>query len=113
MAEITPLCKDGDLSFAANYHPISILPAVSKLLECVVHTQVYHYIEDHSILSKAQFRFRKGHSTSSCILNSVDESNKFIGVVFLFLKKAFDTVDHQILLKRLYPGPLIIYSIYQ
>ena len=103
IADINNLFKDGECTFASNCRPISILPAVSKILERVVHIQMYKFIEGHSILLDAQFGFREGFSTSSYIIHLSDiiyktiDENKYIGV--LDLKKAFNTVDHSILLK--------------
>ena len=106
-AIISPLYKEGDRNLANNYRPISILPAVSKILERVVHGQLYSHITENNLLSSAQFGFRKHHSTATCILALLDniylnmENNKLTGVVFLDLKKAFDTVDHVLLLRKL------------
>ena len=77
------------------------------MLERVVHRQVYVYVNRRNILSKAQFGFRKAHSTTTCVLSLLDyiyssfNEEKLVGVVFLYLKTAFDTVDHDILLKKL------------
>ncbi len=78
------------------------MPVISKVLERIVHTQVYNYLSDNEILSDAQFGFRKGYSMSSCVPNLVDtifhnmENGMLTRVLFLDLKKAFDTVDHKI-----------------
>ena len=99
--------KDGDRQDPSNYRPIAILPAWSKILECIVHKQVYKYFTDHSTLVNEQFGFRKGHSTWTCILSLTNSlflnmnSNMLTGVVFLDLKKTFDTVHHGILFKKL------------
>ena len=93
-ATITPLFKEGERDKASNYRPISILPALSKILERVIHNQVYEHLRNHDLLSKAQFGFRKYHSTSTCIMKLLDTVYKnmdkglLTGVVFLDLKKA-------------------------
>ncbi len=106
-AVITPLFKEGDRTLANNCRLISILPAVSKIRERIIHGQLYTHISANNFLSLAQFGFRKHHSTATCILALLDKlylnmnNTKLSGVVFLDLKKAFDTVDHVILLKKL------------
>ena len=97
--------KDWDST--SNYRPNSVLPVISKIMERIIHDQVYEHLREHALLSEAQFRFRKYHSTATCILKLLSHiySNMDIGaltgVVFLDLKKSFDTVDHIILLNKL------------
>ncbi len=102
-AKVTPLFKAGDPSDANNYRPISILPTLGKVLERLVHNQLYEYLTANNLLNSCQSGFRKGHSTGTCLIDflhniygEIDEGGA-CGVLFLDLSKAFDTVDHDII----------------
>ena len=100
IATTSPTYEDGDTDCFSNYGPISILPAISKIFEHIVHTQIYNHINEHILPPKAQFGFKNYHSTETCIMKLRDsvyknmEPNLLNGVVFLDLKKALDMVDH-------------------
>ena len=107
VALIAPIYKDGDRNLPNNYRPISILPVISKVMEKIVHKQVYEHLCTNKLMSETQVGFRKHHSTSTCIFKLLDSIylniNKGLmtGVVFLNLKRAFDTVYRDILLSKL------------
>ena len=108
LARVIPLFKGEDEQLVQNYRPISVLPFFSKIFEKVMASYVIDFFENNNMLYKYQFGFRKNHSTSHAIITLVErvskalDTGKYVVGVFLDLKKAFDTVDHSILLNKLY-----------
>lgn len=106
-AKVTPLFKKGSCEDVNNFRPISILPTMSKLLEKHVHDSLMHHINLYELLHKTQSGFRPNHSCESALLSMVDswlsalDNDKLVGVLFIDFQKAFDLVDHEILLSKL------------
>lgn len=106
-AEVKPLFKKGSRQVMGNYRPISILPVISKIFEKVVVSQIQDFIAKHSIILNNQFGFQQGKNTIDAvnsfiekISTSIDKNSKVAGI-FCDLTKAFDSVNHELLIYKL------------
>ena len=106
-ARVKPLFKKNSRLDIGNYRPVSILCIISKILEKSVYNQLESYLVTNNLLYQFQSGFRSAFSTDTCLVHLFDHIKKntskglFTGMIMIDLQKAFDTVDHQILCKKL------------
>ena len=107
MAKVIPIYKKGSKMHTSNYRPISLLSNINKIFEKIISERVYNFIEQNGTIYNHQYGFRKKHSTTHALINITEDirkaldKNQFALGVFVDFQKAFDTVDHNILLQKL------------
>ncbi len=106
LAFITPILKSVDRSVPANYRPVSLTNHMTKIFERVLRLHIVEHLERNGLMNKAQHGFRARHSTITQLLNYTDsvlsmlEEGNPVDAIYLDFSKAFDKVDHHILLKK-------------
>jgi hypothetical protein len=106
-AKVIPIFKSGDPMLIKNFRPVSVLPLFSKLFERVMYNRLINFINRNNLLYRYQFGFREKHSTAMALMvltdniyDAIEQGDCYLGV-FLDFSKAFDTVNHGILVRKL------------
>lgn len=108
MSKIVPVYKKSDVASIQNYRPISILPSLSKVFETVLKAQLMSHLTKHNIISPCQHGFLNNRSTITALTAIMDgilfslNSQKYVACILCDLSKAFDLIDHKILLRKMF-----------
>ena len=107
IAKVIPLYKNGSKHLFTNYRPVSLLPQFSKILEKLFNSRLDSFLERHNVLSESQCGFRTKRSTSQALMESIEritdaiDNHQYAIGIFIDLRKAFDTINHNILINKL------------
>ena len=104
---LRPIYKNGNKKEVLNYRPISILPVIDKIAEKYMSTIIQKFFQKHNIINDKQFGFQEGKGTNEALefvkekINKAMDEGQITATIFIDLQKAFDTLDHKLLLKKL------------
>ena len=116
-AKVYPIFKNGSKDDPSNYRPISILPTISKIFEKHVNSHLIGHLNKHKLIHECQSGFRQKHSCNTALVKLIDkwmasiDNGDIIGTLFIDFRKAFDMVDHSLLMKKLAHYQLSIASL--